>query len=149
MTDKKTIQLSKKFDAPTVVLFNAIKDGQLLKSTGVKPESFKHDFRVGGEFSLEWASKTAGACSGRYLQIDPNRQVKFTWNSRGCESATNSETTVTVLLNDHGKVTEMILIHEGLDAGFCYEDHLAGWTSSIKDFDVQIERLIGQLPLQS
>ena len=87
MTDKRTIELNKKFDAPIVVLFNAIKDGQLLKSTGVKPDSFKHDFRVGGEFSLEWTSKTAGACTGRYLEIAPHEKVQFTWNSRGCDSA--------------------------------------------------------------
>ena len=142
MTDKKTIELNKRFNAPVVVLFNAIKDGQLLRSTGVKPESFKHDFRTGGEFSLEWTSQTAGSCTGRYLQIDPNKQVRFTWNSRGCKGAPSSETIVTVTLKDCGKSTEMILVHEGLDAGFCYEDHLAGWTSSVDDFGANIERLI-------
>ncbi len=140
MTDKKTIELNKKFDAPVVVLFNAIKDGQLLKSTGVKPDSFKHDFRVGGEFSLEWTSKTAGACTGRYLEIAPNEKVQFTWNSRGCDSAPSSETIVTVTLKDLGKCTEMTIIHEGLDAGFCYEDHLKGWTSSVEDFQSAIEK---------
>jgi uncharacterized protein YndB with AHSA1/START domain len=142
MTDKKTIELTKKFDAPVAVLFDAIKDGQLLKSTGVTPETFKHDFRVGGEFSLEWTSKTAGACTGRYLHITPNEQVKFTWSSTGCKSATKGETMVTIRLKDCGKTSEMLLIHEGLDAGFCYEDHLAGWTSSVNDFNAEIERSI-------
>lgn len=142
MTNKKTIELSKKFDAPIAVLFSAIKDGYLLKSTGVKPESFQHDFRVGGGFSLEWTSKTGGACSGLYLTIELDKQVKFIWNSRGCDSATNGETIVTVTLKDCGKTTEMTLTHEGLDAGFCYEDHLAGWTSSVDDFHAEIERLV-------
>jgi len=139
--DKKTIELSKRFDAPAVVLFNAIGDGQLLKSTGVKLETFKHDFRVGGEFSLEWSGKGSGACTGRYLQIDPNEKVKFTWHSSDCKGATNGETVVTATLKNLGKTTEMTLVHEGLGAGFCYEDHLAGWTSSLDEFHTALRNL--------
>jgi uncharacterized protein YndB with AHSA1/START domain len=142
MTNKATIELTKKFNAPVAVLFDAIKDGQLLKSTGVKTESFKHDFRVDGEFFLEWTCTTAGSCIGRYLQIIPNQQIKFTWNSRGCESSPSSETVVTVTLLDHGRTSEMKLVHEGLDAGFCFEDHFKGWTSSIDQFVEQVERTV-------
>ena len=142
MTDKQTIELTKKYDAPVAVLFKAIKNGQLLKSTGVKPDSFKHDFRVGGDYSLEWTSAPGSVCTGRYLEIVPNEQVKFTWNSRGCNSAPSSETVVTVTLTDQGKTTEMKLVHEGLDAGFCYEDHLKGWTSTFEDFNVEMKRHI-------
>jgi len=140
---KKTIELTKRFDAPAAVLFGAIKDGQLLKSTGVKPDSFKHDFRVGGAFSLEWSCKEGSACSGRYLEITPNQQVKFTWNSTGCEGATKEETIVTVTLKDHGKKTEMKLTHEGLITGISADDHLAGWTSSLDHFLTEIQRLAG------
>jgi len=142
MANKQTIKLNKKYEAPAAVLFNAIKDGQLLRATRVKADSFKHDFRVGGEYSMEWTAQTGSLCTGRYLEIVPNKQVKFTWNSSGCNSSPTSETIVTVTLEDHGKTTELILVHDGLDAGFCYEDHLAGWTSSVDDFHTEIQRLI-------
>jgi len=134
MIENKAIELTKKFNAPVAVVFDAIKDGQLLKSTGVEAASFKHDFRVGGEYSLEWTSAPGSVCRGRYLQIVPNQKVQFTWSSSGCKSASSSETTVTVTLLDHGKTSEMKLVHEGLDAGFCFEDHTAGWTSSLEKF---------------
>ncbi len=141
MTEKKTIELKRTYDAPVSVMFDAIKDGQLFRSTGVKFNSFKHDFRVGGEYSLEWTSKTEGACTGRYLEIEPNKQVKFTWNSRGCESSPTSETIVTVTFKERGQKCEMVLTHEGLDAGFCYDDHLKGWTFTYDDLEKEIARL--------
>lgn len=139
---KKTIELSKKFDAPAAVVFGAIKDGALLKSTGVKPESFKHDFRVGGEFSLQWTCTEGSACKGRYLEITPNEQVKFTWNSTGCEGATKEETIVTVLIKDLGTKSEMTLSHAGLYAGISADDHLAGWTSSLDQLATDIKHLV-------
>jgi uncharacterized protein YndB with AHSA1/START domain len=141
MTEKKTIELVKTFAAPVAVLFDAIKDGQLLRSTNVQPSTFKHDFRVGGDFYLEWTCKTGGLCTGRYLQIVPNEKVQFTWNSKGCDSSPSSETTVTVMLKGVGKSCQMRLTHEGLDAGLCYEDHLAGWTSSLEDFATMISQM--------
>jgi uncharacterized protein YndB with AHSA1/START domain len=141
MTDKKSIELSKTFAAPASVIFDAISNGQLLKSTGVKPETFKHDFSVDGEYYLEWTSHDTGDCSGRYLQIEPNQSVKFTWHSRFHKAATNRDTVVTVTLTEDGKTTQMKLVHEGLDPGFCYEDHLAGWTSSVDEFDAELRKV--------
>jgi uncharacterized protein YndB with AHSA1/START domain len=138
---KKTIELSKKFDAPAAVVFQAIKEGQLLKSTGVKPDSFKHDFRVGGDFSLQWSCVEGSACTGRYLEIVPNEQVRFTWTSTGCEGATKDETIVNVTLKDQGKKCEMTLVHEGLVAGISADDHLKGWTKSLDEFLAEIHRL--------
>ena len=141
MTMTKTLELTKSFDAPVTVVFDAIKEGQLLICTGVKAGSFKHDFKVGGEYTLSWAAKTDSICSGRYLEIKPNELVKFTWLSRGCDSSPAGETVVTVTLKDCGATTELTLVHEGLEPGLCYDDHLAGWTSTMVDLNAEIERL--------
>jgi|688.fasta_scaffold219950_3 uncharacterized protein YndB with AHSA1/START domain len=139
--DKTAIELSRTFQAPVAVLFEAIKDGMLLKSTGVNPETFTHDFRVNGQYSLDWVNH-GGTCKGRYLQIIPNNKVQFTWNHvHQCKSAPGQETIVTVTLKDHGKTCEMLLVHEGLDPGDCYAEHHRGWTTSLDDFATEIARL--------
>ena len=63
---------------------------------------------------MEWTAVVGAACTGEYVQIDRNKQVKFSWTSTGCKSATNSETLVTVTLKEHGDTTEKKLVHEGL-----------------------------------
>ena len=139
MASGKTIELIRKFNSPAQIVFEAIEKGLLLKSTGIKEETFVHKFCQGGSYSLEW--KSEGRCSGRYVQIVPNQQVEFTWNSVDCKGATNNDTTVTVTLVAHGNECELKLVHKGLDDGFCYEDHLAGWIESLDDFVSDIKKL--------
>ncbi len=132
MTNKKTIELIRQFDCPVNIVFDAIKQGLLFKSTVIKEEGFVHNFSEGGTYKLEW--KSGGRCSGKYLQIIPNQLVKFTWKSEDCKAATSDNTTVTVSLISNNNGCQLKLVHDGLDDGFCYEDHLAGWTSSLEDF---------------
>jgi uncharacterized protein YndB with AHSA1/START domain len=128
----KTIELKKEISASPEDVFNAIKLGALLTSTGVKAGSFKIDFKESGSYSLEWNS--GGFCKGRFTQIIPNKSVVFTWHSTGCKSGTNKDTIVSVTLTGNENRCTLRLIHEGLDSGFSYEDHYRGWSSSLEDF---------------
>lgn len=132
--DKKTVELTRIFKAPVSVVFDAIAGGYLLRATGTIEESLKHDFRIGGEYSLNWQSLPAASCTGRYVEIVKDKLVKFTWTSLNCPGATDGETTVTVSLVQKDNGCEMNLVHEGLTVGICYDDHLAGWTSSYNEF---------------
>src|SRR5947209_2125895 len=110
MIDSKAINLSRVFNVPSATVFEAIRAGGLFQATGIKIESFHHDFREGGAYSLEW--QVGGKCAGRYLEIAPDKKVKFTWSSEACESSTRGETTVTVTLKEQGKDCELRLVHE-------------------------------------
>lgn len=134
MTTTKTIALIKQIHAPAHVVFEAISKGVLLDSTGVKATTLKHDFRVGGLYSLDWACLDGASCSGKYLEIVPNELVRFTWHSKGSESATTSDTVVTVTITEQNGKTQLKLVHEGLLRGFVHDDHLKGWQSSVDDF---------------
>jgi len=139
MVSGKNIEMTRKFKAPVEIVFAAIEKGLLLKCTGLKEENFVNNFSQGGSYSLAW--KSGGRCSGSYLQIVPLQKVKFTWKSEDCQGATTDDTVVTVTLFAHGNECELKLVHEGLDAGFCYEDHFAGWTSSLDDFVLDLNKL--------
>jgi uncharacterized protein YndB with AHSA1/START domain len=134
MTNKATIELTKKINAPASTVFQAIKEGMLFKSTGIHADTFKHDFREGGKYSLRWTCVEGASCSGKYIRIEQGKLVQFTWHSLDCEGATNSDSIVTVSIVEHGGTTELKLVHEGLDAGVCHDDHLKGWTTSLVEF---------------
>jgi uncharacterized protein YndB with AHSA1/START domain len=129
---KQTIELTQSIPAPAATVFGAIRNGALFAATGIEPGSFQHDFRVGGKYSLSWQS--GGRCTGAYKEIVADRAVSFTWSSDECKSGTNGDTLVRVTLLDRGSSCELRLVHEGLDSGFCHDDHLEGWKSSLEDF---------------
>ena len=129
---KKSISLVREYEAPAAILFDAIRQGALFRSTGIREAHFRHDFREGGQYSLEWKSK--GKSSGRYLEIVENKRISFTWTSTDCNSATPDETKVTVTIIDCGERSTLQLVHDGLADGFCFDDHLKGWTESLSEF---------------
>jgi uncharacterized protein YndB with AHSA1/START domain len=132
MKSSTTIELERRIDAASARVFSAIGQGLLLKSTGVEEATFEHDFREGGRFNLDW--QLGGSCTGHYVQIVPDRLVTFTWISTSCLSATNKETQVTLSLSENNGVCLFKLRHEGLEPGFCYDDHFDGWHSCLDDF---------------
>lgn len=139
MTNGARIDLTRQFDCPVEVVFDAIGKGLLLKSTGIHDESFIHEFSEGKKYSFQW--KSGGRCSGTYQQIVPKELVTFTWKSEGCKHPPTSETLVTVTLSAQGRGCELKLVHEGLDAGLCFDDHLAGWTGSLDEFVADLNKV--------
>ncbi|MDZ4677380.1 MAG: SRPBCC domain-containing protein [Oligoflexia bacterium] len=138
MDNSKTIELTKSIKGSAADVFEALKSGLLFKATGINSGNFKHDFREGGSYSLEWNS--GGKCFGTYRQIIPNQSITFSWTSADCKGATPEDTTVQVTLIERGGTCELKLIHEGLKPGFSFDDHLSGWTTSIDDFKADLEK---------
>lgn len=141
MTGQKTIELIKQIDAPASDVFDAVKNGVLLLSTGVNAATFKHDFKVGGKYSLEWTCVEGACCSGEYLEIVPCERVRFTWHSTGSASGTKGDTIVTVTILEKEGKSELKLIHEGLEAGYVHDDHMKGWLSSLDSFAVDLAQI--------
>lgn len=138
MTSSAKIELTKVFDCPVPVVFEAIRNGLLLKATCIYEETFVHEFAEGKKYSFQW--KSGGRCAGTYQKIVPNEIVIFTWKSEECKHPPTNETLVTVTLSSKGASTELKLVHEGLDAGPCFDDHLSGWTSSLDDFVADLSK---------
>src|SRR6185295_10301744 len=109
MTDTKTIELTKAINAPLSSVFAAIKDGMLFRATQVK--TFQHEFRVGGAWSLVWEEEPAKGF-GKYIEIVPERLIRFTWTSADHKSATGRETLVTVTLSPTKGGCILKLVHE-------------------------------------
>jgi uncharacterized protein YndB with AHSA1/START domain len=141
MNEQKSIELIKHIDAQASDVFDAIKNGALLHSTGINARTFKHDFKVGGKYSLDWTCVEGASCSGEYLEIVPNERVRFTWHSTGSASSTKGDTIVTVSITEHEGKSQLKLIHEGLEAGFVHDDHMKGWQSSLDDFANDVAQL--------
>lgn len=61
---------------------------------------------------------------GRYLRIERDRALEFTWVSEGTKG---KESVVTVTFAPDGKGTKVTLAHEGLPDEANARDHEAGW----------------------
>lgn len=61
---------------------------------------------------------------GRYLALEPERRVQFTWFTRG----TGVETTITVELTPDGDGTHVALTHEGFATEESRDNHANAWT---------------------
>ena len=56
MENRKTVEITKTIQGPSAIVFNAIRAGALFRETGIKENTFSHEFRVDGSYSLEWNS---------------------------------------------------------------------------------------------
>ena len=150
MNDLKTIELHKPFNAPAAIVFQAIADGMLFKVTGADEETMENDFREGGSYQIFW--KTFGTGTGQYLKIVPHSLISFTWNTtctvkdgaRHCvNDGTLRDTLVTLSLAETADGCHLTLVHEGLEAGIIFEDHLRGWTTSLEDLPTELLAHLG------
>ncbi len=67
------------------------------------------DARLGGSFCFEL--EDGSSIIGTYLQIVPPEKLVYTWSGGAVQGR---ETVVTLDFLDRGKVTEVVLTHEGL-----------------------------------
>jgi uncharacterized protein YndB with AHSA1/START domain len=81
--------------------------------------------RPGGAFRFELVP--GEFCSGRYVEIVPERRVVFTWGwESGALPVAPGSTTVEVDLDERDGVTRVRLTHRGLGAAM-REMHAEGW----------------------
>jgi len=81
--------------------------------------------RPGGSFRFELLP--GEFCSGRYVDVVPNRRVVLTWGwESGAIPVPAGSTTVQVDFDERDGVTHVRLTHRGLDAAL-REMHAGGW----------------------
>jgi uncharacterized protein YndB with AHSA1/START domain len=139
MSENLTLQLAKTIKTTRSRAFAAwTQPAELLQwfAPGpMKAESIDVDLRVGGIF--RWAicvpSPQNGQAmnvvfSGKFLDIQPDARLQFTWQSEGNPA---DSTLVTVSFNDVNSGTEVALTQERLISTEIYNRNNSGWTSML------------------
>jgi uncharacterized protein YndB with AHSA1/START domain len=128
---ESTVEVRRKFHASAETIFDAISKGVLLRTCGAKSETIKIDFREGGAWSVVFAPDHPK--QGKYLKIEKNKTVAFTWGNDG---------KVTITLSEDKSVTQLHLLHEGISSvGHC-ADIDGGWRDGLNDFTPEVSRTI-------
>ena len=134
-TEALTLELKRVISAPAARVFAAWTSADSLKKF-ITPGNPGHavvecDARVGGRFRIDMHGKDGKVFrhDGEYLEVDPPRRLKFSWIS----DATNHRATiVTIDFKPQGQMTEVTLVHEGLDSVKSVNGHTTGWTAILE-----------------
>ena len=107
--------------------------GQWFKPLGGSSAGVEMDLRVGGHY--RWGMKLPGHtywAVGEFVEVDPPKRLVFTF---GWEHAIVklTDTLVTVLFEDRGQQTEVVLTHERLARRTMRALHGWGWRGLLKD----------------
>ena len=73
---------------------------------------------------------------GRYLQVETNRLLEFTWMSQGTEG---KESIVRVDFEAEGSATKVTLTHTGLPSDANAKEHEGGWKELLQWLEERIE----------
>ncbi|MEO7717931.1 MAG: SRPBCC domain-containing protein [Capsulimonas sp.] len=125
-----TIQIVRRFDAPSERVFDAWLDPELagkwlFATPGGEMLSVEIDPRVGGGFTIiERRGDEDVAHYGRYLELDRPRRLTFDFGDEIVEKAT----IVTVDIASIGAGCELTLTHEGVYLEFA-DRTKDGWTT--------------------
>jgi uncharacterized protein YndB with AHSA1/START domain len=93
------------------------------------PGQISCDPSVGGRYEIEMrlADGTVLVVGGRYLQVEPNRKLVYTW--KWAHESEESQVTVTLRAVNGG--TEVQLVHDKLPSASSRDGHTQGWTSCL------------------
>ena len=139
MSENQTLQLSKTIKATRSRAFAAwTQPTELMHwfAPGpMKPESVNVDLRIGGVFRWEICvpapqngQQMNVVFSGKFLEIQPDRLLQFTWQSEGNPS---DHTLVTVSFADVEGGTEVALTQERISTSEIYNRNKSGWVSML------------------
>lgn len=95
------------------------------------------EVREGGRyrFLYHFPGKEAVAVAGRYLCVDPPRQLVFTWTWEPPDPFAGVETRVSVDFEADGSGTEVIVTHERFPAEDRFRQHENGWKGTLERLD--------------
>ena len=140
--DSGTIRIRERFHASPRRIFDAWLDpataGRWLFATASQPMAHVTiDARTGGSFRFADQNGTAiGECTGRYVELVPNRRVVFTLDSPRCAGPT----LVTVAITPRETGCMLELIHAALsgDEARYFEDR---WTGILYGLGVELDAM--------
>ena len=136
MTDHEIIAerltVSRYIPAPPAEVFAAWTQAELFVKwwgpVGVRCIEANLDVGVGNTYRIgnQLPDGTVIWISGRYLEVEPPRLLRYTWTVGPLESdAVPSVVTVEFALAEEG--THVVVTHERIGSAELREDHLAGW----------------------
>jgi uncharacterized protein YndB with AHSA1/START domain len=136
------LQLTRVFDAPRELVFNAWTDANQFKQwfgaaacEGATLQSVKMDARIGGKYRLQMrrADGEYWTTVGAYREVKPPERLVFTWqfemDGSGDEfgAVEPPEMLVTLELKARGQQTELTLTHENFASIESRDRHEDGW----------------------
>ncbi len=133
--------ITRVFAAPCALVFRAWTDPKQMvqwwSPQEIECRSVSADLKIGGAYRIHMVSEKGDHIAvGKYLEIIPNKLVKFSWQ---WENYAIPDSVVTVEFEDLGKTTRLTLTHEGVPDQEDLADHKRGWTSAIEKFAQLIE----------
>jgi len=137
-----TLSLNRDFNAPPEKVFQAWTDPRIMARwfgpDGAEVQSAEIDLEVGGEYrlTLKEPDGSVAVLHGAYREIDPPRKLIFTWilDGQACEGSAglHAETVVTLVFEDQGGATRLVLTHDFLPTEESRDGHFTGWTDSLE-----------------
>lgn len=117
-------------------VFRAIGEGRLFLNCSADHESLKIDFKVGGWYSILFASYGMKN-RGEFLEIIPNQKIVFTW-CQDYDSNPTPDTKVSIELKDLGGKTALTLTHAGFTDLENKNAHEGGWSGGLNDLSEEM-----------
>lgn len=141
VAQQSAIRITRRFDVSAARVFNAWLDaesaGQWLFATALRPMTdVAIDARIGGAFRFSAERDgTAVAHTGRYIEIDPHRQLAFRLSM---PERPRAITLVTVSITPRPAGCELVLSHEGVPLDCA--SHVEGrWTGILHGLGLTLD----------
>lgn len=136
----ETLVVERTFNADCATLYDAWTDPAVMAKWFFVDEGgraeVKSDLRVGGRYELKmiFPGDVEHTMHGEYLELEPHRRVRFTWNS-----AVATGTEVTVEFEAIGDRSRLRLTHAFIDSDELRRRHAHGWGGCLDN----LHRLLG------
>lgn len=105
-----------------------------------------HDFKIGGQYRSEFSIPGAGTLRlrGKYVHIEPSRQICFTWEWEKPDVHAGINSLVTVDFLEQKGNTKLTITHENLSTLQATERHAQGWNGAL----ARLDQLLSKQPNQ-
>ena len=147
MTTASRVELRRSLNVPAERVFAAFADATLVAqwlrpSPDVKLDVLELEFREGGRyrFAYEVPDGTRMIVGGLYRRIEPPRCIVFSWLIEPPDEHAGIASEVTVLLEQRGSATELLIRHERWERDDAEARHSLGWQGALDLLEAQLER---------
>ena len=104
-----------------------------------------HDFKVGGQYRIEFTVPEAGSLflGGKFIYIEPPKQICFTWVWEEPDIHAGINSLVTVDFLEIKRQTKLVITHENLSTLQATERHIQGWNGTL----IRLNRFFNDQPI--
>lgn len=132
-TGVETLTLERELPAPPAAVYAAFTDADALmrwlRPFGAEPVAAAVDFERGGWYRVELAGRRGRwLISGKYLEREPPRHLRFSWESPVTYDRPTLVTLTILGLGADAATSRLELVHERLAGALSRERHEAFWS---------------------